>query len=101
MDDQWCDLYGGSVGSFDIPAMPNYVIACNGIATDDQGATDMGTVSVLVENRPPELGAVTITPSSNIYLDDVLTCEAPVSIPMASFDSHLCVACQRISSGGG
>ena len=63
------------------PAMPNYVIACNGIATDDQGATDMGTVSVLVENRPPELGAVTITPSSNIYLDDVLTCEAPVSDP--------------------
>jgi formylglycine-generating enzyme required for sulfatase activity len=84
-DFQWTingTIYTGAVLDLaTTPAMPNYVIACNGIATDDQGATDMGTVTVVVENRPPELGTVTITPSSDIGLNDVLTCHAPVSDP--------------------
>ena len=82
------------------PAMPNYVIACNGIATDAQGATDMGTVSVVVENRPPELGAVTITPNTNIALDSVLTCHAPVFDPDGEAAScKLRLARERFSDG--
>ena len=42
--------------------LPNFVIACNAIATDDWGASDMMTTSVTVENRAPVLGPVNITP---------------------------------------
>ena len=63
------------------PAMPNYVIACNGIATDDQGASDMGTDSVVLGNRDPVLGTVVITAASNGMLGDTLTCDSQVTDP--------------------
>ena len=60
---------------------PNFVIACNAIATDDWGASDMMTTSVTVENRAPVLGPVNITPGSTGQVGDTLTCESIVTDP--------------------
>ena len=61
--------------------LPNFVIACNAIATDDWGASDMMTTSVTVENRAPVLGPVNITPGSTGQVGDTLTCESIVTDP--------------------
>ncbi len=63
------------------PSMPNFVVACNAIATDDWGASDMMTTSVTVQNRPPSLGAVTIAPENLGMIGEVLTCESIVDDP--------------------
>ncbi len=63
------------------PSMPNFVVACNAIATDDWGASDMMTTSVTLQNRPPSLGTVTIAPENLGMIGEVLTCESIVDDP--------------------
>ena len=72
---------GATLDLSSTPAMPNYVVACNAIATDDWGGTDMMTTTVTLENRPPSLGTVTITPDALGMIGEVLTCESIVTDP--------------------
>ena len=72
---------GASLDLSTVGVMPNYVVACNAIATDDWGASDMMTTSVTVENRAPVLLPVNITPGSTGQVGDTLTCESLVNDP--------------------
>ena len=82
---QWTvngQTYSGATLSLStLGVLPNYVIACNAIATDDWGASDMMTTSVTVGNRAPVLGPVTITPGSTGQIGDTLSCESIVTDP--------------------
>lgn len=72
---------GATLDLTTVGVLPNYVIACNAIATDDWGASDMMTTSVTVENRAPVLTPVNITPGSTGQVGDTLTCESLVNDP--------------------
>ena len=82
---QWTvngQTYSGATLSLStLGVLPNYVIACNAIATDDWGASDMMTTTVTVGNRAPVLGPVTITPGSTGQIGDTLSCESIVTDP--------------------
>ena len=53
-------------------------IECTASAQDSTGQTTSSSDSVLVENTPPAVTNISITPNTNVYTDSVLTCTATV-----------------------
>lgn len=58
----------------------NDVLRCTATGTDSQGETATSQTSVLIDNTPPVIEEITITPSP-FYNDSTITCTAVVSDP--------------------
>lgn len=59
-------------------ALPNDVVVCTANVTDNAGASASSSASLVVENRPPTLSNISITPSS-AFTNSVLSCSASSS----------------------
>ena len=60
-------------------AMPGDLALCTATVTDNNGATVSSNASVLVENRAPSVGGLTITPSTNVTTQTAVACSSTTS----------------------
>ncbi len=63
-----------------VPLVGNDSIECTVMVTDGDGATDSSVATVIVQNTPPVVSNVQISPSNPLN-DEVLTCSATVVDP--------------------
>ena len=72
------DIDGTSAGTGDeldlsgTGAVSGQTVTCTATATDDAGETALGTDSVLIENSPPAVDSITLSPTE-VYTNDTIT----------------------------
>ncbi|MEC7987092.1 MAG: glycine-rich protein [Myxococcota bacterium] len=76
-------------------------VVCVSTATDADGEVATSTASVTVENTDPVLSAVSISPSSGVYNDGILSCSALVTDPDESLSASYSWTLNSIGVGIG
>jgi hypothetical protein len=72
---------GATVALDPVTVAPTESVRCTATATDAAGATDVGSATVTVDNQPPVVSGVVITPSTGVRVGSVLVCSATATDP--------------------